>query len=272
MLNYIYWDVSPEIFSIGKFALRYYGLLFAGGFLIGYYIMKYILNKENIPIKELDRLTTYAVIATIIGARLGHILFYQPAYYLSNPFEILKVWHGGLASHGGTIGLLIALYFFSKKSTKKSYMWTLDRFVIPTAFVAFCIRMANLMNSEIYGNETSLPWGFVFLQKNETLPKHPTQIYEALAYLLIFFLLLFIYKKSIYEPKKGLLFGVFLTGIFGFRFFVEFIKESQEVFEEGLALNMGQILSIPFVLIGLYYIYKSFKQESQTNKKNIISQ
>ncbi|MCF8299385.1 MAG: prolipoprotein diacylglyceryl transferase [Saprospiraceae bacterium] len=261
MLNYIYWDVSPKIISIGSFELRYYGLLFAGGFVIGYYIMMYIFKKESIPLKELDTLTTYAVIATIVGARLGHIIFYQPMSYIHNPIEILKVWHGGLASHGGTIGLLIALYFFSKKSTKKSYMWVLDRFVVPTAFVAFCIRMGNLMNSEIYGKETTLPWGFIFAQNNETTPKHPTQIYEALAYLLTFFLLLFIYNKSKYQPKKGLLFGIFLTGIFGFRFFIEFIKESQVGFEEAMVLNMGQLLSIPFIITGIFFIYKSQKRQ-----------
>ena len=263
MLDYINWNLSPEIFSIGKFELRYYGILFAGGFILGYYIMQYVFKKENIPMKELDRITTYAVVATIIGARLGHILFYDFESYMENPIEILKVWHGGLASHGGTIGLLIALYFFSRKSKKKSYMWTLDRFVIPTALAAFFIRMGNLMNSEIYGVETSMPWGFVFIQNNEDVPKHPTQIYEALAYLLIFFLLFYIYKKSKFQPKKGLLFGVFLTGVFGFRFLIEFIKESQINAEDTMLINIGQKLSIPFVMIGLYFIYKSLNSTSQ---------
>ncbi len=285
MLNYIYWDVSPEIFSLGKFELRYYGVLFAGGFFVGYYIMKYIFKKENIPMKELDILTTYAVIATLVGSRLGHCLFYGPLFdsldpngeilirgYLSHPLDMLKVWQGGLASHGGTIGLIIALYFFNKKSTKKSYIWILDRFAVSTAFAAFCIRMGNLMNSEIYGNETSLPWGFIFIQRNETVPKHPTQIYEALSYLLIFFLLLYIYNKSRYEPKKGLLFGIFLTGIFGFRFLIEFIKESQIKSEDTMLINIGQQLSIPFIMAGVYLIIRSLRTYHQKPSANTTSQ
>ncbi len=272
MLNYIYWDISPQIFSFGSFEFRYYGVFFASSFIFGYYIMQYIFKKENIPMKELDRLTTYAVIATIIGARLGHIIFYDFSSYLNNPIEILKIWHGGLASHGGTIGLIIALFYFNRKSEKKSYIWILDRFAIPTALGAFFIRMGNLMNSEIYGDATSLPWGFIFAQNHETVPKHPTQIYEALAYLLIFLLLFYIYKKSKFEPKKGLLFGVLLTGVFGFRFLIEFIKESQERFEETMIINMGQILSIPFIIAGIILIYKSTKSINSLQAKDITSQ
>lgn len=244
------WNVNPEIFSIGKFAIRWYGLLFASSFLFGYLIMARFFKKEKIPEEVLDRLTLYMALGTIIGARFGHCLFYEPGYYLSNPVEILMIWHGGLSSHGAGIGIFIALYLFAKKS-KKSYLWILDRVAIIVALAGLFIRTGNLMNSEIYGVETNLPWGFVFLRNGETLPKHPTQIYEALAYLLIFILLYFIYKRNQGIFKSGLLFSLFMIFVFTFRFFVEFIKTDQVVFESGMILNIGQWLSIPFVLFGI---------------------
>jgi len=250
------WNVNPEIFSIGKFAIRWYGLLFASSFFFGYLIMAGFFKKEKIPEEVLDRLTLYMALGTIIGARLGHCLFYEPAYYLSNPVEILMVWHGGLASHGAGIGIFIALYLFAKKS-KKSYLWILDRVAVVVALSGFFIRTGNLMNSEIYGVETNLPWGFVFLRNGETVPKHPTQIYEALAYLLVFILLYFIYKKNRGVFKSGLLFSLFMMLVFTFRFFVEFIKNNQVAFESGMTLNMGQWLSIPFVLFGIILLYKT---------------
>ena len=244
------WNVNPEIFNIGKFAIRWYGLLFASSFFFGYLIMARFFKKEKIPEEVLDRLTLYMALGTIIGARFGHCLFYEPGYYLSNPVEILMIWHGGLSSHGAGIGIFIALYLFSKKS-KKSYLWILDRIAVVVALSGLFIRTGNLMNSEIYGVETNLPWGFVFLRNGETLPKHPTQIYEALAYFLIFILLYFIYKRNQGIFKSGLLFSLFMIFVFTFRFFVEFIKIDQVVFESGMILNMGQWLSIPFVLFGI---------------------
>ena len=257
------WNVNPEIFSVGKFAIRWYGLLFASSFLFGYLIMAGFFKKEKIPEEVLDRLTLYMALGTIIGARIGHCLFYEPGYYLSNPIEILMVWRGGLASHGAGIGIFIALYLFAKKS-KKSYLWILDRVAVVVALSGFFIRTGNLMNSEIYGIETDLPWGFVFLRNGETVPKHPTQIYEALAYLLVFILLYFIYKKNNGVFKSGLLFSLFMILVFTFRFFVEFIKINQVAFESGMALNMGQWLSIPFFLFGfilLFFVIKKPKPE-----------
>ncbi|MCH7657628.1 MAG: prolipoprotein diacylglyceryl transferase [Bacteroidetes bacterium] len=259
MLLDIPWNVNPEIFNIGKFAIRWYGLLYASSFFFGYLIMARFFKKEKIPEAILDRLTLYMVLGTIIGARLGHCLFYEPGYYLANPLEILKIWHGGLASHGAAIGIFIALYLFAKKS-KKSYMWILDRVAVVVALAAFFIRTGNLMNSEIYGVETSLPWGFVFLRNGETVPKHPTQIYEALAYLLVFILLYFIYIKKQGVIKSGLLFSLFMIFVFTFRFFVEFIKNDQVTFESGMMLNMGQWLSIPFVLFGIILLYFVLKK------------
>jgi phosphatidylglycerol---prolipoprotein diacylglyceryl transferase len=249
ILNSIVWNVDPELVRMGSFAIRYYGILFALGFVLGYIIMGRIFKKEGIPPKTLDTLTTYMVIGTVIGARLGHCLFYEPGYYLSHPFEILKIWEGGLASHGAAIALLVSLYLFSRK-VKKDYLWILDRIVIVIALAGLCIRMGNLMNSEIYGTETSLPWGFIFEREGETVPKHPTQIYEGLGYLAIFGILYFIYLRKSDKLKQGVLFGLFLILLFGLRFLIEFIKQPQVGFEANMVLNMGQLLSIPFILAG----------------------
>ena len=265
-INYITWNVNPEIFGVGPLSVRYYGLFFALAFVLGYYIFTRIFKIEKIKIEVLDRLTIYMIVGTVIGARLGHVFFYQPDYYLSNPLEILAIWHGGLASHGAAIGILIALYLFVRKE-KKPFIWILDRIVIAVALAGFFIRMGNLMNSEIYGIQTNLPWGFIFLRNNEVVPKHPTQIYEALAYLLIFFLLFRIYFKTKGTFKPGLLFSLFLILVFTARFFIEFIKQVQVPFEKGMALNMGQILSLPFILLGLFLLYRSLSKKAVTKNK-----
>lgn len=271
MLNYIVWNVRPEIFTlpediwmIGGFSVRWYGLLFACAFIFGYIIMQRIFNKENIPIKVLDELTTYMVVSVIVGARLGHCLFYEPDYYLAHPIEILKIWEGGLASHGASIGILIGLYIFSRKN-KKPFIWIMDRIGIVVALGGFFVRLGNLMNSEIFGDITTLPWGFVF--KNyyvadfATDPRHPTQLYEALSYFALFLILWWIYRKSDGHPRPGLLFGIFLILLFGSRFLIEFIKIPQVGFEEQMVLNMGQWLSIPFILGGVALLFWSRKQE-----------
>lgn len=255
-INSIIWNVNPEIFRLGDFAVRWYGLLFASGFVFGYIIIGKMFKKENIPVKMLDTLTTYMVVGTVVGARLGHCLFYEPEFYLSHPIKILKIWEGGLASHGAAVGILIALYFFVRK-VKKPYLWTLDRVVIVVALAGFFIRMGNLMNSEIYGIETNLPWGFVFARWGETVPKHPTQIYEALSYLMIFILLYSIYQKKGTKLVHGYIFGLFLVLLFSVRFFVEFIKEPQVGFEENMLLNMGQLLSIPLIILGIFLLFRA---------------
>jgi prolipoprotein diacylglyceryl transferase len=206
-------------------------------------------------------------LGTVIGARLGHCLFYEPEYYLTHPVEIFKIWRGGLASHGGAIGILIALHFFSRK-TKLSYLWTLDRVVIATALAAFFIRMGNLMNSEIYGYQTELPWGFIFVRNDEVVPKHPTQIYEALSYLVIFIILRLIYRNA---PKgnvlKGSLLGLFLMLVFGARFFIEFVKEVQVEKELAWSMKLGQWLSIPFVITGLLLVLNAFRNKNKPATK-----
>lgn len=256
------WDVNPEIFRIGGFAVRWYGLLFATSFLFGYIIMDRIFRNENLGQNVLDRLTIYMAIGVIAGARLGHCLFYEPGYYLSHPFEIIKIWHGGLASHGAGIGIIIALWLFARKE-KKDFTWIIDRIAIVVALSGFFIRMGNLMNSEIYGVETTVPWGFVFLRNGETAPKHPTQIYEAIAYLLIFVLLFRIYWQNKGEHIQGVLISLTMILIFAARFFIEFLKEDQVAFEAGMTLNMGQLLSIPFVIGGFAWLYLSLKQKKR---------
>lgn len=258
------WDVNPEIIRIGSFAIRWYGLLFASSFLFGYIIMRRMFRNENLSDELLDRLTIYMAIGVIAGARLGHCLFYEPGYYLSHPLEILMVWHGGLASHGAAIGILIALWLFVRKE-KKDYTWIIDRIAIVVALSGFFIRTGNLMNSEIYGVETTVPWGFVFLRNGETAPKHPTQIYEALAYLSIFILLFTMYWKKKGEHIQGTLISLLMILVFGSRFLIEFLKEDQVAFESTMKLNMGQWLSIPFALAGLAWFIYSLK-----NKKRAI--
>lgn len=256
------WDVNPEIFRIGSLAVRWYGLLFASGFLFSYIIMNKILKNENQGKAVLDRLTIYMIIGVMVGMRLGHCLFYEPEYYLRHPVEILKIWHGGLASHGGAIGILIALWLFKIKE-KKDYFWILDRIAIVAALCSFLIRMGNLMNSEIYGVETTLPWGFVFLRNHEVVPKHPTQIYEGLVYLLIFFLLYYLYWRKKGEHYQGMLVSLVCILVFTSRFLVEFVKEDQVVFEATMKLNMGQWLSIPFIIMGIVGLYLSLEYKKR---------
>ncbi len=258
LVHFIVWNINPEIFHIGVFSVRWYGLLFAMAFVLGYFITKKIFRKEGIPVQTLDRLTWYMIFGTLIGARLGHCLFYEPAYYYQHPLEILQIWQGGLASHGAAIGILVALYIFSRKE-HRSCLWILDRMAIVVALSGFLIRTGNLMNSEIYGTETNLPWGFIFIRAQETVPKHPTQIYEALAYLMIFILLYSMYFKSKEKIYPGILFGIFLVSLFSVRFLIEFVKEDQVAFEKGMMLNMGQLLSIPFILFGIYLLIRPKK-------------
>ena len=250
ILNYITWNVDPVIFSMGPVQVRWYGLLFAMAFVVGYFIMLKIFQKEKLPEALLDKLSIYMLISTVIGARLGHVLFYQPEEYFKHPLDILKIWEGGLASHGAAIGIIFALWLFSRK-TRYSFLWVIDRIVIVVALAGFFIRMGNLFNSEIYGNATNLAWGFIFPRAGETVAKHPTQIYEGICYLAIFFILYHIYMKNNGRPRPGFLFGLFLVTLFSVRFLIEFIKMPQVRFEQGMFLNMGQLLSVPFIIAGI---------------------
>ena len=260
---YIYWDVSPEIFRIGSFALRWYSLLFALSFFIGLQIITWIFRREEKPQKDLDQLFLYVLAGTIIGARLGHCLFYDPAYYLSHPLEILKVWHGGLASHGGAIGILIAMYLYARKRKDQPYLWVLDRIVVPIALAGSLIRIGNLFNSEIIGKATTVPWAFIFARVDE-IPRHPAQVYEAIIYALIFFYLLRRYKRTAPAIPHGQLLGLFLILIFGSRFFIEFVKIRQEAYGEALPLTTGQWLSIPMVAAGIWLLWRIRQAPTKT--------
>lgn len=264
----IEWTVRPQILEIGDFEIRWYGLLFATAFLVSYWIISNMLKREGVyKSKIMDDLTMYILLGTIIGARLGHCLFYEPGYYLLNPIEILKVWRGGLASHGGAIGILTAIWLFARKY-KTPYLWLLDRLTIVAAISGVFIRLGNLFNSEIYGHQTDLPWGFIFVLNNEVVPKHPTQIYEALAYLLIFGLLYVYYIKKDGKPYAGLISGVFLILLFSARFFIEYVKEVQVEFEEGMRLVMGQILSLPFIIAGILLLLYALKTKKKLSFGN----
>ncbi|CCY37269.1 prolipoprotein diacylglyceryl transferase [Tannerella sp. CAG:118] len=274
MLDFITWTADPAIFSIFSREIRWYGLFFAIGFLIGYQIEDKIFKHDKAPEGWVDKIFIYTIIATVIGARLGHCLFYGWDYYSQHPIEILKIWEGGLASHGGAIGIIIAILIYSKKVTHKNPLWAFDRLVIPTALVGALIRMGNLMNHEIYGHPTHLPWGFRFIENITawrqgmepifSAPSHPTQIYEALCYFIIFLLLMYMYWKKNAGQRQGLIFGIFLVGVFFSRFCIEFLKNNQEEFEENMILNMGQLLSIPFVIFGIYLIIRALKQPIDT--------
>ncbi len=349
--NFVTWNVSPEIFNLGSLSIRWYGLLFALSFMLGYMVLSRIFKKEGLPDKHVDKLTIYLFLGTIIGLRLGHCLFYEPEYYLSNPLEILKIWKGGLASHGAAIGILIALALYVRKM-KMRYLWLLDRIVIIVVLVGSFIRIGNLMNSEIIGDKTNASIGFLFVHEvekslqrdyenliqdvkisqtgsdtvvegrkmkgievvvafdkhkmnkdlipkfiNENLifeipnnwdlksnvallkppnivtkekarsfvttfhlhaiPRHPSQIYESLFYFFMFLSMFLYYRKRGKQIKEGFLLGAFLIVLFGFRFIVEFFKEVQVAFEESMKFNMGQWLSIPFILLGLFLVIRS---------------
>ncbi len=264
-LLFIRWNPNFEIFNIGGFGLRWYGFLFALGFFLAYVISYYIFKREKIELKLLDWLTFYMFVAVLVGARLGHVFFYEWDYYKYHLSEIPMVWKGGLASHGATLAIIIVLIIYIRYF-KVNFWWLFDRMAIVVPVSAAFIRLGNLMNSEIYGLPTTLPWGFIFLGDKAAglLPRHPTQLYEAFAYLLIFVVLFVLYHKNIAAKYPGLLVGVLLTAVFTARFFIEFMKEVQVDFEKGMSLDMGQWLSIPFICIGLICIvYSLLNKHSQ---------
>lgn len=276
MLSDITWTADPAIFTIGSKEIRWYSLMFIIGFGIGYKIVERMWRRESINPKWIDPLLYYTLIGTVVGARFGHCLFYDPGYYLSHPIEILKVWEGGLASHGGVLGIIVAIYFYSKHVSRQSMLWTFDKLVVPTGLVAALIRIGNLMNHEVYGLPTDRPWGFRFIENLHawrqgaepifSAPSHPTQIYEAVCYLLTFVLCMWLYFKKDAWKKEGLIFGIFMICIFTARFFIEFLKNNQEDFEAAMPINMGQCLSIPFIVTGIYFVVRAWRR----SRLNII--
>lgn len=259
MLNYITWNVDPTVLS-WPVQIRWYGLMFAIGFWLGFNIVGKMFKREGAPERWLGILLIYVGIGTVVGARLGHVFFYEWSYYSQHPLKILATWEGGLASHGGAVGVILAVILFSIFTTKRNPLWTFDRLVVAIALVGALIRIGNLINSEIFGHATTLPWGFMFVRSREWhelyygQAVHPTQLYEALCYLALFGVLMWMYWKKNAGERPGLIFGVFFIGIFLPRFFIEFIKNPQVAFEQDMVLNMGQLLSIPFVVAGIVLV------------------
>lgn len=259
IVSSIYWNSSPDLITIGPVTIRWYGFLFALGFFLGYLIIQRIFRREDIPENDLGTLLLYVLVGAMIGARLGHCFLYEPEYYLNRPGEIILVWRGGLASHGGAAGILIALYFYTRSRPGQPYLWLLDRLAIPVALAGTLIRIGNLFNSEIIGTESSLPWAFVFPRAGLTplRPRHPTMLYEAAAYLLIFLLLLIIYRKKGSRVPPGELIGLFLVTVFSARFFIEYVKVPQASYRLPFPLSVGQMLSIPAVIAGIILLVLS---------------
>lgn len=270
MLSFITWTADPILLDTSFIDIRWYSLMFLIGFLGGYKILEKIFKHEGAPESWLGSLLIYVMFGTIIGARLGHVFFYEWEQYSQNPIDIFKVWEGGLASHGGTIGVALAVFLFSKFKAHRSVIWTLDRLAVAVAMVAGLIRLGNLFNHEIYGHATDMPWAFRFIdnvhawqagaQPIFTAPSHPTQLYEALCYFALFGLLMWMYWKKNSQERPGLLLGIFFVWVFGSRFIIEFVKNNQVAFEETMTLNMGQWLSVPFVLIGIVLIIYAMKR------------
>ena len=271
------WSPSETIFTIGSFGIRYYSLMFVLGFLVGYNIIKKIYRNENVKVDYVESLFMYVVIATLVGARLGEVFFYNWDYYQSHLAEILLpikaneggsllfglikgydfVGFRGLASHGATIGIVSAMILYRKKYPYKTTLWILDRIVIPIALAGMMIRIGNFFNSEIVGNYTGSNFGVVFLNRGETMPRHPAQLYEAFGYLLSFIVLWKTYWNTLKKEKPGFLFGFFLVLIFSVRFVVEFIKASQGGLEEIFGImSTGQWLSLPLIVIGLFFMFR----------------
>jgi len=276
ILNYINWNADPEIINIFGISIRYYGLLFVSGLILCIFVLGWIYKRENIPSEHLEKLSIYGMIGILIGARLGHCLFYEPSYYLSHPLEmILPITfppeggikfsgYQGLASHGGVLGVLIALYIYSRK-TKHSMIDTLDLIAVVAGLSFGFIRLGNFMNSEIIGMPTTLPWAVIF-ERVDNIPRHPAQLYEAISYFIIFTIMMLLYKKMRTRLKNGFLFGLGTVLFFTARFVIEFAKENQVGFEDGMALNMGQLLSLPFIVVGIgFIIYGLIKTRKSLN-------
>jgi len=276
ILNYINWNADPEIINIFGISIRYYGLLFVSGLILCIYLLGWIYKRESIPAENLEKLSIYSMIGILVGARLGHCLFYEPSYYLSHPLEmILPITfppdggikfsgYQGLASHGGVLGLLIALYIYSRK-TKHSMIDTLDLIAVVAGLSFVFIRFGNFMNSEIIGMPTTKPWGVIF-ERVDNIPRHPAQLYEAISYFIIFTFMMLLYKKLRARLKNGFLFGLATILFFTARFLIEFVKENQVRFEDGMTLNMGQLLSLPYIAVGIgFIIYGLMKTRKSLN-------
>lgn len=278
-LLFVVWDADPEMFTIPgiNWPVRWYGLLFACAFLASQFVMGKVFKVEHRPAKYLDILTIYIVVGTIVGARLGHCLFYEPATYLRDPIRILKIWEGGLASHGGAIGIILAMWLYCRR-TGESLMWLFDRITLVVPLSGMFIRMGNLMNSEIVGLPTNVPWAFKFIKGEDQMlyqmhgidavpARHPSQLYEAIFCLFLFVLMLLLWRYKRQSLPPGFMFGLFCVLLFTQRFIGEFFKEVQVSWENKIDLNMGQNLSIPFVVFGAFLMIYSYRKKKLAQKK-----
>lgn len=250
------WDVDPILVRLGPLALRWYSLCFALGFVAGYFIVQKIFRNERRDVTLLDSLLVYLVVATLVGARIGHVVFYEPHRFLAHPLDIVKIWEGGLASHGGFAAVILALVLFTRRHRELGFLWLADRLTIPVMLAAGFIRIGNFFNSEIVGRPADVPWAVVF-PAVDNLPRHPTQLYESLGYVATSLVLYLRYRAAGGNPPRGQLLGTAMVVGFGWRFAIEFLKEPQAAFEASLPLNMGQLLSVPFILAGLWLLVAS---------------
>lgn len=269
MGNHLIWNIDPQVFSFSEVP-RWYGLIFAGGIVGGYALMKRMFIKEHKDIELVDKLLVYVFVGMLVGMRLGHCFFYEADQYLRDPIRIFKIWEGGYASHGGFAGLIVAILLFCRKYKSINIMWLLDRMTIPSMFAAGAIRVGNFFNSEMVGRTSDVPWAIVFKLVDDN-PRHPGQLYEAIGFFTLFGVGLYIYSKEKLRDRRGLLLGTILTFGMSWRFFVEFFKENQVGFENDMVLNMGQILSIPFIAVGIYLLWNTLRNpmpvESAPHKK-----
>jgi len=258
-MEYFKWNADPVLLNLGPLHLYWYGLLFVGSFVVGSWILKWIYLRENRDPEVLESLFIYIILGAAVGARLVHCFFYDPSYYMANPMKIFAIWEGGLASHGGVIGVLLATWLFTRKHNE-SFMWLLSRLAIPAALSGASIRIGNFMNSEIVGQPTDVPWAIVF-ERLDNLPRHPSQLYESLAYLTIFFFLLVVYKSIKPTFATKVLPALWFLTIFIARFFLEFVKTKQATYTTDLAFTTGQLLSMPFILLGFVWLIWAFKSK-----------
>lgn len=264
-MEHFVWNIDPTLLHLGPLELRWYGLLFVGSFFLGALILTWIYKREGKDPVVIETLLIYLMVGAVIGSRLVHTLFYEPEFYLSHPLEILYVWKGGLASHGGLMGVLIALYIFAKRYNE-SYMWIVSRVAIPGALTAAFVRFGNLFNSEILGKPSEVPWAIVF-ERIDLIPRHPVQLYEAFAYLTILLLLVTLYRKVTPDFATKILPGTFLFLLFTARFFIEYTKTRQAAYTTDLPFSTGQLLSIPFILIGIVWIIWAFINKNKASQK-----
>ena len=262
LFAYLQWDINRVLFEMGPLKIRYYGLFFTAGFICGYLLLRWMFRTEKRNVDDVESLLIYMVLGTVIGARLGHCLFYHPMEYLSNPIRFLQIWNGGLASHGAAVGITVSAWLYSRRHRDQPLLWLLDRLSIPVALAGFFIRIGNFFNSEILGRATDVPWAVVFVdglglrtKAEKMTPRHPVMLYESFCYGCIFLILLLLYRKYRERTPRGLLMGLFFIMVFSARFVLEFFKLRQAAFAENLPLSVGQMLSIPLVIIGIIILF-----------------